>query len=112
MLREVRDVKALAGQNIAFAERIDLATARWIQTFGDNHVKRQLDLLQTGVALPSSASIDHTFDRKHPVRLAQFQLHLRGLGKDHTFKGLDWNLVVDDHKLATAGQKPADVNLM
>jgi len=59
-----------------------------------------------------SESVDHALDREHPVRWAQLEPHLRGLEKNDTLKGLDRNLVVDDHKLATAGQKPADVNLM
>jgi hypothetical protein len=112
LLRQVRDVQAIAGEDVALPKRVDLASVRWIEPLLDVDVDLHIHVLQASAALTMHMGVDGSLDGEHPVRLAQLERDADGLRKGDPFERLDPHLVGNEHKLAAACEETADINPM
>jgi hypothetical protein len=112
LLRQVRHIEALTRQYVTLPERVFVAPMRGVEPLVQIHVKRQIDVFQAAIALAMDSCVHASFHNEHPIRLTQFKPYASRVRKEDSFERLDRHLVVYQHELATAGEQPADVDLV
>jgi len=109
---QIGHVEPFSRQHVALPKRLDLAPARGIETLVDINLQFEIHIFQASVALPVKLCVYRSLNDQHPVRLAQLELDPDRLREDDSFERFEPDLVGKHHQLATAGQEPADVDLV
>jgi hypothetical protein len=112
LLRQIRHVEPIAGQDVTLSERIDVAPVRGVEPFIHVDVDLKIHVFEARIALAMDPRVDGTFDDEHSVRLPELEFYPNRLWKLQPLKRLDRHLVGDRHDLAAAREEPADVNLV
>lgn len=112
LLRQIRDVQPSPDQDVALAERVDVATVSGVEPLVDLHVHLEIHVFQATVASTVDPSINGALDRKHPIGLTKLELNADRVREGQPLKRFEAYLVLDHHKLPAAREKPADINLV
>lgn len=112
MLHQVGDVEPLAYEHVTLPEGIVIAPIRRVEPFFDLDVNLPIDVFQTPVARSVRPHVRAALDQQHSIRAAYLQMDVRRFWKADAFEGLDRNLVVEKHPLATASQEAPDIDFM
>ena len=108
MLREIRNVEPISGQDVGLAEWIFVAGDR-VETLVDLDVHVPAGVFQTRHALARSDRIDRPLDRQHAIGAPKLEMNPCGFRKADPLERLDRHHVVDHQKLASTGEEPANI---